>query len=186
MSDDREQAEATKPWQGNIEALAVAIIMALLLKYFIIEAYKIPSGSMQPTLIGDKDTQVFDRILVDKLSFRLRAPKRFEVVVFKYPLDLSKNFVKRIIGIGPEELRILDGDLWHRPDDSEPWRILRRTRGVQGETWKRLDRLEHEISSWFPDPTGLNWAVEGRSIEARGPGLARFGMGRGSIMDGFL
>jgi len=181
-----ERGKASTPWRDNLEALAMAIIMALLLKYFIVEAYKIPSGSMQPTLIGDEKSQIFDRILVDKLSFRFRDPQRFEVVVFKYPLDLSKNFVKRVIGIGPEQVMIHAGDLWRRDDATEPWAILRRPRSVQRETWKRLDAEDPAASSWYPDPPGLAWEFDGRSIAARGPGRARFGEGREAIMDAYL
>jgi len=43
----------------------MAIVMAVMLKYFLVEAYKIPTGSMQPTLLGNTDTGIFDRILVD-------------------------------------------------------------------------------------------------------------------------
>ncbi|MEM7308418.1 MAG: signal peptidase I [Planctomycetota bacterium] len=185
MAEGEEQARASTPWRDNLEALAMAVIMALLLKYFVIEAYKIPSGSMQPTLIGDEKAEVYDRILVDKLSFRFREPKRWEVVVFKYPLDLSKSFVKRLVGIGPEQIRILYGDLWHRRDGSEPWKILRRSRDVQDETWKRLDLLEPESTRWFPESPTLGWEVEGRRVTANGPGRAQFG-DRGSIMDGYL
>ncbi|MCZ6598819.1 MAG: signal peptidase I [Planctomycetota bacterium] len=173
------------PWRDHIEALAMAVIMALLLKFFIIEAYKIPSGSMQPTLIGDADAQIFDRILVDKLSFKFRDPERFEVVVFRYPLNRAKNFVKRLCGIGPEYVRILDGDLWHREHQGQPWRNMRRSRAVQRDTWKRVDFEEPVITSWYPVSTGLEWKLEGRRIEARGDGTARFGADAGSIMDSY-
>ena len=99
----------------------VAIVMAVFLKYFVVEAYKIPTGSMQPTLMGNEETQIFDRILVDKLSYHFRDPERWEVAVFKYPLDRSKNFIKRMVGVGPEQLR--GGPI----DDSE-W-CLRRESG---------------------------------------------------------
>ena len=84
------------PWRDNIEAMTVAIIMAVVLKYFIVEAYKIPTGSMQPTLMGQPfdqnrdgrvDGGVFDRILVDKLSYHFRDPERWEIAVFRYPLE---------------------------------------------------------------------------------------------------
>ena len=101
-----------RPWRDNIEAMTMAIVMAVMLKYFVVEAYKIPTGSMQPTLMGNEDTGIFDRILVDKLSFHLRDPERFEIVVFKYPLDRSKNFIKRLVGMPGEHFRIAEGDLW--------------------------------------------------------------------------
>ena len=87
----------------------MAVVMALLLKFFIVEAYKIPTGSMQPTLIGDERSGIKDRILVDKLSYVLREPRRWEVAVFRYPLDRSKNFVKRIVGLPGDRIRIQEG-----------------------------------------------------------------------------
>lgn len=163
--------------------MTMAIIMALLLKYFLVEAYKIPTGSMQPTLMGNEQTQVFDRILVDKLSYRFRDPLRFEVAVFRFPLDRSKNFVKRIVGMPGEDIRIQHGDLWTRPDASEPWSILRRPRPIQLETWKRLDRLDPEASSWQRASGSSEWDFEGRAIRARGNGRASFYAEEGSIMD---
>src|SRR5882672_3066843 len=129
------------PWRDNIEALTVAIIMAVMFKYFALEAYQIPTGSMQPTLMGEPlpDGDVKDRILVDKLSFHYRDPERFEVVVFKYPLNRAQNFVKRLVGMPGEQLHIENGDLWQRKQASEPWQILRRPRAVQEDQWKALD-----------------------------------------------
>ncbi len=164
----------------------MAVIMALLLKCFIVEAYKIPTGSMQPTLIGDEDLDISDRILVDKLSFALRDPKRWEVVVFRFPLDRSKNFVKRIGGIGPEQFRIWRGDLWRRADDSEEWSILRKPSSVLEAVWKRLDRDQPEESSWAVTSGGREWSTQGRSIRAREAGHARFRPDEGAILDRYL
>jgi signal peptidase I len=172
------------PWRDNIEAMTVAVIMAVVLKYFIVEAYKIPTGSMQPTLMGNEETGIFDRILVDKLSYHFRDPLRWEVAVFKYPLDRSKNFVKRIVGMPGEMLRILHGDLWTRLDENSPWKILRRPRAVQREMWKALDLTEDgEGSLWsVENQTRGSWSFAAHEIQARGDGRARFG-GPGSIMD---
>ena len=98
MSPD-PKAPPRRFWRDNIEAGTMAIILAVMFKYFLVEAYKIPTGSMQPTLLGNEDTGIFDRIIVDKLSYHFRDPERFEVVVFRYPLDRSKNFIKRICGM---------------------------------------------------------------------------------------
>ena len=62
-------------WRENIEALTMAVVIALLFKSFILEVSKIPSGSMQPTLMGSPETSIFDRVLVDKLSFPLPRPR---------------------------------------------------------------------------------------------------------------
>jgi signal peptidase I len=157
-----------------------------MLKYFILEAYQIPSGSMQPTLMGNDETGIKDRILVDKLSFHFRDPERFEVVVFKYPLDRSKNFIKRVCGMPGEQLRISYGDLWTRKDSSEQWTILRRPQPVQREVWKRLDRDDARFERWKPDGGARTWTLDGRStVLARGDGSVRLPSDGGSVMDNY-
>jgi len=205
------QRRRSAPWRENIEAMTVAVVVALLLKYFVVEAYKIPTGSMQPTLMGlevdaserepgpvdrllgrvglslPAPSGVFDRILVDKLSYHYRDPRRFEVVVFRYPLDRSKNFVKRIVGMPGEYLRIHDGDLWTKARHEDPWRILRRPRSVQRSTWRRLAPLEPEASCWRTTRESAAWELEPRRVTARGNGRASFRdpSGSGLIRDRF-
>ncbi len=103
----------TPVFRETIEALVSAIIFALLVKQFVGEAYKVPTGSMEPTIHGSEDDG--DRILVDKITGLLRHPRRYEVWVFRYPNDLRVNYIKRVIGIGPESLFIIDGDIWTGP-----------------------------------------------------------------------
>ena len=86
------------------EALAVAFLLALFIRTFIVQAFKIPSGSMLPTL------QIGDHILVNKLRYGVRLPvlgervvkfadpKRGDIIVFVYPVDPQKDFIKRVIG----------------------------------------------------------------------------------------
>jgi len=172
----------------NLEAVVMAIVMAILLKYFIVEAYKIPTGSMQPTLIGDERSKIQDRILVDKISYVLRAPKRWEVCVFRYPLDRGKNFVKRIAGVGPEELRIQYGDIWHRQPEEE-WSVLRRPRSVQRSVWRRIDDDPKQMNpAWesISTQTGVEWIIDGDRIEAHGRGTAKFKSRLPTITDQYL
>ena len=87
-----------------VEAIATAFILALIVMTFVIQAFKIPSGSMIPTL------KVGDHIFVlkfiysvkipfsDTILFHTWAPKRGDVVVFKYPRDEKTDFIKRLIG----------------------------------------------------------------------------------------
>lgn len=196
MSAKSKDAPRT-PWRDNIEAMTVAIIMAVVLKYFIVEAYKIPTGSMQPTLMGQKFTTdggtkaggIFDRILVDKLSYRFRDPERFEVVIFKYPLDRSKNFVKRLVGMPGEQFRIANGDLWRRADEDDEWEIPRRTRNVQLEVWKDLEDHSRPAgsSNWRVDDSTSGWTVGAHEIQARSSGRVRYeGHGKGSISDTYI
>lgn len=186
-SKDIKQGARKSPWRDNIEAFSVAVIMAVVLKYFVLEAYKIPTGSMQPTLMGNDETGIFDRVLVDKLSYHFRDPERFEVATFKYPLDRSKNFIKRIVGMPDELFWIAHGDLWTRKSEREPWKILRRPRPVQRETWKRLDLSEeNDAATWAGDDHAASaWKFGPRSVTAVGDGRARFVGRSGAIMDNY-
>ena len=95
-----------------IEAIGIALIAALFIRTFIVQAFKIPSGSMLPTL------QIGDHILVNKLSYGIRIPflerytlrfgnpKGGDVVVFVYPVDRSKDFIKRVIGVEGDRVEI--------------------------------------------------------------------------------
>ena len=86
-----------------VEAIGIAIVLALFIRTFIVQAFKIPSGSMIPTLL------VGDHILVNKFIYGIRIPftdirifdfrhpKRGEVIVFKYPPDPKKDFIKRVV-----------------------------------------------------------------------------------------
>ncbi|SPD74064.1 Signal peptidase I [uncultured Desulfobacterium sp.] len=97
-----------------VEAAAIAIILALFIRTFIIQAFKIPSGSMIPTLL------VGDHILVNKFVYGVKipfinktiipvsSPKREDVIVFIYPVDKSKDFIKRVIGLPGETLEMID------------------------------------------------------------------------------
>ena len=167
------------PWRENIEAITMAIVVAILLKYFIVEAYKIPTGSMQPTLMGNTDTGVFDRVLVDKLSYHYRDPERWEVAVFKYPLNRTKNFIKRIVGMPGEELTIRHGDLWTRGLEGGEWSILRRPRPVQLEVWKELETTRN----WKPGSGTSGWSITENGIRARGNGSMRFPRDGAAVMD---
>ncbi len=96
-----------------IESFTFAIIMALVIKSFLAEAYKVPTGSMEPTIHGAQENG--DRILVNQLVYDVRAPRRWEIGVFKYPNNRQVNYVKRIVGVGPESISIIDGDIYTAP-----------------------------------------------------------------------
>jgi len=127
----------------NLEALAIAVVMALVLKYFLIEAYKIPTGSMQPTIMGDSTTGVFDRVLVNKLVYFFREPRRFEVIVFKNPLYQRQNYIKRLVAFGGERLTIRNGDLWVSRNPQEEASVQRKPDSVWRSVRKRIWPLEN-------------------------------------------
>lgn len=93
-------------WREWGEPLVVAAVIALIIRTFALGPYKIPTGSMRPTLLEG------DRIFVDKVTYRFREPERGDIIVFKYPEDPKKDFVKRLIAFGGEEVMIRDGDVY--------------------------------------------------------------------------
>ncbi len=162
------------PWRENLETLTGAIVLALIFKAFLVEISRIPSPSMQPTLMGDPHNGLSDRVLVDKLSFRYRDPERWEIVVFKHPLQRSRNMVKRVVGMPGEDLKIENGDVWVRRNESSAWELARRPRSVQGEMWRNVDFEEPRVSNWRGRDGGADWNLVSRDIAARGSGRARF------------
>jgi len=88
------------------ESIVIAVLLAVVIRLFILEPFYIPSGSMEPTL---KDG---DRIIVSKLNYHFQDPKREDIVVFKYPLDQQRNFVKRLIATGGETIALKSSRLY--------------------------------------------------------------------------
>ncbi|WP_066639399.1 signal peptidase I [Desulfolucanica intricata] len=89
-----------------IESIAIAVLLAAIIRIFIFEPFYIPSGSMIPALIPN------DRIIVSKLSYNFSEPERGDVIVFKYPKDPSRRFVKRLIAFGGETIEIRNSKLY--------------------------------------------------------------------------
>jgi len=82
------------------ESLIIAVLLALALRTFVVQAFVIPSGSMLPTL------QIGDYLLVNKLVYRFRPIQRGDVIVFKFPRDESQDFIKRVVGLPGETVEI--------------------------------------------------------------------------------
>jgi signal peptidase I len=142
---DRRGDGKKKPTMGpirvNLEAFGVAILAAVLLKWFCIEAYQIPTSSMQPTLMGDVAASVYDRILVDKLLPTFREPQRWDITVFGYPLQKNQNYVKRLVGMPGDRLRIAGGNIYQvvdAGDGKRTFRIERKPDDLQAAMWKNV------------------------------------------------
>ena len=110
--NDNNHINRKSTFREYAEALAIAVLLALFIRTFVVQAFKIPSGSMKPTLIiGDhllvnKFTYGIKIPLIDRFIIQLDKPKRGDIVVFKYPKDESKDFIKRVIGIEGDVVEI--------------------------------------------------------------------------------
>lgn len=100
-----------KEW---IEPVLIALILAGIIRTFIIQPFKIPSGSMEDTLlIGDQLMAVkflygIKIPFTDKRIFKIRDPEPGDIIVFKYPEDPSKAFIKRCVAKGGQKVEIRD------------------------------------------------------------------------------
>jgi signal peptidase I len=157
----------------NLEAFAVAIVMALMIKHFCLEAFRIPTDSMVPTLYGEfsaKDHNE-DRILVDKWAYLVNGPERGDVMVFRYPLNLTRNFIKRVAGMPGEWFRLRHGDIWTSASEKGPWRVATKRRRVREQLYRAVYPPAHEPPGptgeasraagwWTADERGDAWRVE--------------------------
>ncbi len=94
-----------------ITYFVIALAITLPIKLYIAQPFVVSGESMVPTF-GDGEY-----LIVDELSYRFREPARGEIVIFRYPKDHSKFFIKRIIGLPNEVLEIRDSDIFVMVDD---------------------------------------------------------------------
>lgn len=115
-ANKRERGGLTFLWEW-FRSVAIALVAFLLVRAFFVEAFKIPTGSMEGTLL------VGDFLLVNKMVYgaevpftkmklpAIRTPQRGDIIVFQWPVDRTKNFVKRIVGMPGDTLEMRDGNL---------------------------------------------------------------------------
>ncbi|OPY87963.1 MAG: Signal peptidase I P [Smithella sp. PtaU1.Bin162] len=114
MAEDasKKKEKSKSKIQEYIEAIIIAVLIAVFVRTFIVQAYKIPSRSMVPTLL------VGDHLLVNKFIYGIKIPflrntllpitdpQRGDIIVFIYPNDRSKDFIKRVIGVAGDKIEI--------------------------------------------------------------------------------
>ena len=121
--------QAKSKFREYVESILWAVLLALIIRTCVVQSFKIPSGSMEDTLV------IGDCLLVNKFIYgikmpfidlrlpSLRDPERGDVIVFKYPEDRSKDFIKRLVGVPGDEIRIRDkrvyvnGTLYQTPHE---------------------------------------------------------------------
>ena len=123
ISENEKQTPKKSAWRENIEAILLAIVLALFIRTFIVQAFKIPSGSMKETLL------IGDHILVNKFLYGVKLPfvsttiipykepQQGDIVVFKFPEDPDKDFIKRVVGVAGDVVEGRDKKIFvnHEP-----------------------------------------------------------------------
>jgi len=145
MADIVEEKERPKGrLRENIEAIVIAVILALFIRAFVVQAFRIPSGSMEETLL------IGDHILVNKFIYGVKLPftnmtlvpisnpERGDVIVFKYPEDPKKDFIKRCVAIGGDVIEGRDKILYvNGKPVEEPYVKITNNRAIHKRYSKR-------------------------------------------------
>jgi signal peptidase I len=151
--------------KAGAESFLRAMFYAGLMSAFVLGLFHIPTPSMEPTLLGNADpahlkTCTYEPYHVSESGDSVIASKcfsaidRFDVVVFRFPLNVSMRFVKRVIGLPGERLIMDHGELFRR--EGEEYRILRKPLDLQESLWIRVTPTYHEAATLLKD-----WAIEG-------------------------
>ena len=105
-SEEEKQRSPMRELLSWIEVIVIAIVLALFLTRFVIVNATVPTGSMENTIMPG------DRLLGLRLTYLFSDPQRGDIVVFRYPLDESVNYIKRIIGLPGETVEIRDAKIY--------------------------------------------------------------------------
>lgn len=171
-----------KFWTEGHGSLFLAVFIALFIRWAFFEAYVIPSGSMLPTL------QIHDHIFVNKLVYGLRVPfseqwlvkfkqpERGEIIVFKYPRDMSTFFIKRIVGLPGDKIYYENGTLFVNDKKMEKSAPLSNSdyqwlRDADFQRDNPSDRLENYLH-FYESLSGVDHSVllrRGENYDAYGP-----------------
>lgn len=144
-----------------VESIATAFILALLVREFAFEAFKIPTGSMQPTIWGDDyGRRRGDRLLASKAPLLFGEPQRWSIMVFKYPLFRPTNFIKRLVGLPGEHIQNKNGDIY------ADGKCVAKPEEVQDTLWFPV--VPNEMGTWpgggmsdaFTADAGAKWTYD--------------------------
>jgi signal peptidase I len=106
-TNTEDKNKSSKPtsvlWKETIKFLIIAIAIVLPIRIFIAQPFIVSGASMEPTFHNG------EYLIIDEISYRFKEPVRGEVIVFRYPLDREKFFIKRIIGLPQDTISIKDG-----------------------------------------------------------------------------
>lgn len=148
------------------ESLVIAVVLALFIIFFIAQSFLVQGDSMEPSLHDG------ERLLVDKVTYRFRPPERGEIIVFSFPKDPRRKFIKRVIGVPGDVIEIRNRTLFINgvPIEEEYIRgPMYQPYGPitvpEGTVWVLGDNRNNSEDSRFPDvgPVPLDLVV-GRAL----------------------
>ena len=109
-----------KDW---VVSILIAVVLAFFIRTFIVELYMVEGPSMRPTLISS------ERLVVNKFIYHFTAPEKGDVLVFRYPSDPSRDFIKRVIATAGDTIEVKDSHVYVNGQLKQENYILEKTRG---------------------------------------------------------
>ncbi|MEW6079342.1 MAG: signal peptidase I [Thermodesulfobacteriota bacterium] len=131
------RSSGTSSWRENVEAVLIAVLLALFIRTFVVQAFKIPSGSMKDTLL------IGDHILVNKFAYGIdipflhislikgEPPRRGDIIVFKYPGNPDKDYIKRVVAVAGDVVSVRDKQLYVNQQPMQEKYIIHTDTAVQ-------------------------------------------------------
>jgi signal peptidase I len=165
--DPRDREAPLESTQEILESVGMALVLALVVREFGFEAFKIPTDSMKPTILGDSSARggKGDRLL----AFKPVEYRRYDIVVFRFPLFRGTNYIKRLIGLPGEHVEIRDGDIYAdgkiapKPDDVQ--------KVMWGQAWVDADAADDWAQEFDAGETGAwTYATGSASVDASSAG----------------
>ncbi|MBP7133584.1 signal peptidase I [Patescibacteria group bacterium] len=102
---DSPRARIARFFLELVQVLAISLVIIIPIRYFLIQPFYVRGASMEPNFFDH------EYLIIDEISYRFREPTRGEIVVFKYPVDPSQYFIKRVIGIPGDTVEIASGKI---------------------------------------------------------------------------
>ena len=157
-----DRKHASTNFLVHLQFSLLALTIALYIITFVVQAFRIPSGSMEDTLL------IGDYLLVDKTHFApsglwhrilpYRAIRRGDIVVFRYPVDPQQHFVKRVVGLPSDRIRLWHGRVYVNGSVlAEPYAVFK-------EHYPDEFRDNFPRGNWFNENVSVNWASQLQSL----------------------
>lgn len=104
-----------------VKIIVIALAIVVPIRYFLIQPFYVNGASMEPAF------HTHEYLIVNEISYRFTEPKRGDVVVFKYPRNPKQYFIKRVIALPNESVKIENGSVYIQKSNSEEWQLLDET-----------------------------------------------------------
>jgi signal peptidase I len=171
-SDPQAAAERYSDWPSSFQSLLTTVVIAIFVITFVVQAFQIPSESMENTLL------IGDYLLVDKFRYGgnelwdkvmpYRPVRREDIIVFHYPINPSEHFVKRVVGVPGDKIRLINRELYvngvlqrepyvryssamHDPFRDEFPRLNVVVPGLDGAWWEQMKKLVEDGQLIVPE-----------------------------------